>query len=54
MEDSLKKTTVDRREKILKLISEKGKVYVHELSLQFNVSEVTIRNDLDQLEKKIT
>lgn len=52
MEDSLKTTTVDRREKILKLISEKGKVYVHELSLLFKVSEVTIRNDLDQLEKK--
>ena len=52
MEGSLKKSTVDRREKILKLISENGKVYVHELSVLFKVSEVTIRNDLDQLEKK--
>jgi len=52
MEDSLKKITVDRREQILKLITEKGKVYVHELSALFSVSEVTIRNDLDQLEKK--
>ena len=52
MEGNLKKATVDRREKILKLISEKGKVYVHELSALFKVSEVTIRNDLDQLEKK--
>ena len=52
MEVSTKKGTVDRREQILKLITEKGKVYVHELSAKFNVSEVTIRNDLDQLEKK--
>jgi len=52
MEDSLKKTTVDRRQKILELLSEKGKVYVHELSAEFKVSKVTIRNDLDQLEKK--
>jgi DeoR family transcriptional regulator, aga operon transcriptional repressor len=52
MKGSLKKDTVDRREKILKLIAENGKVYVHELSDLFTVSEVTIRNDLDQLEKK--
>ncbi len=52
MEGSLKKGTVDRREKILKLITENGKVYVHELSDLFKVSEVTIRNDLDQLERK--
>lgn len=52
MKISLKKATVDRREQILKLITEKGKVYVHELSALFAVSEVTIRNDLDQLEKK--
>ncbi len=52
MEDSLKKTTVDRREKIMKMLAENGKVYVHELSAMFGVSEVTIRNDLDQLEKK--
>ncbi len=52
MEGSLKKSTVDRREKILKLLAENGKVYVHELSGLFKVSEVTIRNDLDQLEKK--
>lgn len=52
MEGSLKKATVDRREKILSMLSENGKVYVHELSALFDVSEVTIRNDLDQLEKK--
>lgn len=52
MEGSLKKSTVDRREKILKMIAEHGKVYVHELSALFKVSEVTIRNDLEQLEKK--
>lgn len=52
MEENKKHGTVDRREQILKLISEKGKVYVNELSAFFKVSEVTIRNDLDQLEKK--
>lgn len=52
MEGSLKKSTVDRREMILKLLAENGKVYVYELSKQFGVSEVTIRNDLEQLEKK--
>lgn len=52
MEADLKKTTVDRREKILALVNENGKVYVHKLGELFGVSEVTIRNDLDQLEKK--
>ena len=52
MEGSLKKSTVDRREQILKQLAENGKVYVYELSQIFKVSEVTIRNDLEQLEKK--
>ena len=33
-------------------INEAGQVLVHELSKEFDVSEVTIRNDLEQLEKK--
>ncbi|MBI9062736.1 MAG: DeoR/GlpR transcriptional regulator [Marinilabiliaceae bacterium] len=45
-------TTVGRRGLILKLLDDKGQVNVHELSHQFNVSEVTIRNDLTQLEHK--
>lgn len=45
-------TTVGRRGLILKLLDEKGQVNVHDLSQQFNVSEVTIRNDLTQLEHK--
>ncbi len=44
--------TVERREKILEMLSEKGKVLVQELSKKFEVSDVTIRNDLEQLEKK--
>ncbi len=44
--------TVERRTKILEIIDSEGKVKVSELSKLFNVSEVTIRNDLDQLEKK--
>jgi DeoR family transcriptional regulator of aga operon len=36
----------------LQQINEKGQVFVKELGLQFKVSEVTIRNDLEQLEKK--
>jgi DeoR family transcriptional regulator of aga operon len=44
--------TVERRKKILQRITEDGQVFVHELGKEFNVSEVTIRNDLGQLEKK--
>ena len=45
-------TTVGRRKEILELLSEKGELHVPELSQKFDVSEVTIRNDLDQLEQK--
>jgi len=44
--------TVERRKSILHQINEAGQVLVHDLSKEFNVSEVTIRNDLGQLEKK--
>jgi DeoR family transcriptional regulator, aga operon transcriptional repressor len=44
--------TVDRRMKILKKLSIHDQVYVNELSKEFGVSEVTIRNDLEQLESK--
>jgi len=43
---------VERRKSILHQINEAGQVLVHDLSKEFNVSEVTIRNDLGQLEKK--
>lgn len=46
--------TVERRKNILHQIAEKGQVFVHELSQEFNVSEVTIRNDFKQLENKST
>ncbi len=52
MSEQQKRSTVDRRKKILNLLEEKGQVYVDELSKSFNVSVVTIRNDLDQLESK--
>ncbi len=44
--------TVDRRMKILKKLSLHDQVFVNELSKEFGVSEVTIRNDLEQLESK--
>lgn len=44
--------TVDRRDEIIRLIQENGKVRVEELSATFKVSSVTIRNDLSYLEKK--
>jgi len=44
--------TLERRKSILHQINETGQVFVQELSKQFEVSEVTIRNDLKQLEKK--
>jgi DeoR/GlpR family transcriptional regulator of sugar metabolism len=40
-----------RREKILELLNRSGKVKVIELSKVFNISEVTIRNDLKELEE---
>jgi DeoR family transcriptional regulator, aga operon transcriptional repressor len=52
MDSSNKETTVERRKKIMNSLSVNGQVLVHELSREFDVSEVTIRNDLDQLEKK--
>jgi len=52
MKTRKRSSTVERRKTILNQISESGQVLVHELSKEFNVSEVTIRNDLEQLEKK--
>jgi DeoR family transcriptional regulator of aga operon len=45
-------STVTRRKHILQMLSNDGEVFVEALSDKFSVSEVTIRNDLDQLEKK--
>jgi DeoR family transcriptional regulator of aga operon len=47
-----RENTVGRRQETLRLLSEKGSVFVEELSQRFKVSQVTIRNDLEQLEGK--
>lgn len=47
-----KRSTVERRKKILNMLDKNGQVFVHELSEAFNVSEVTIRNDLELFESK--
>jgi DeoR family transcriptional regulator, aga operon transcriptional repressor len=52
MKTRKRSSTVERRKSILSQINELGQVLVHELSNEFSVSEVTIRNDLEQLEKK--
>ncbi len=52
MEENKKRSTVKRRNQIINDIQEKGQVFIDELSEKFNVSEVTIRNDLEQLERK--
>ncbi|MBX6361066.1 MAG: DeoR/GlpR transcriptional regulator [Acidobacterium ailaaui] len=44
--------TVSRRRIILDQLKQRGEVLITDLSKQFNVSEVTIRNDLEYLEKK--
>ncbi|MFA5818408.1 MAG: transcriptional repressor AgaR [Bacteroidales bacterium] len=54
MKTQKKCSTVERRKGILYQLNEAGQVLVHELSKEFDVSEVTIRKDLDQLEKKNT
>ena len=46
------KTTVERRKLIYELLEQNGQVMVEELSKMFNVSEVTIRKDLEALERK--
>src|SRR5699024_11729292 len=46
------KSTVDRRYKILQHIQSKDSVRVDKMSEEFDVSTVTIRNDLDFFEKK--
>lgn len=52
MDRSFSKSTVSRRAKILDELELKGQVSVRELSEMFNISEVTIRNDLGHLEKQ--
>lgn len=47
-----KRSTVERRKKILNMLEKNGQVFVHELSEEFAVSEVTIRNDLELFESK--
>lgn len=42
----------DRRTSILEMLKQKGKVKVNDLSRIFNISEVTIRNDLSELEQE--
>jgi DeoR/GlpR family transcriptional regulator of sugar metabolism len=42
----------ERKNKILDLLSEKGKVKAGELSLRFDVTTETIRRDLDELEQE--
>ncbi|MCD8510468.1 MAG: DeoR family transcriptional regulator [Bacillus sp. (in: Bacteria)] len=43
---------VDRRRTIVEILYNQGSVVVTELSEQFNVSEETIRRDLEKLEKE--
>lgn len=42
---------IQRLKEIEKILNEKGSVIISTLSKQFNVSEETIRRDLDKLEK---
>lgn len=44
-------TVEDRRNKIMELLTHEGKVKVVDLSRMFGISEVTIRNDLSELEQ---
>lgn len=45
-------STVVRRNMILKQLADQGQVFIEDLSREFNVSGVTIRNDLAKLEEK--
>ncbi|MFO7888902.1 MAG: transcriptional repressor AgaR [bacterium] len=46
------KGTPERRDEIVRLVSEDGRVTVKKLSEMYNVSTVTIRNDLNFLQEK--
>ncbi len=48
--DNVEYGTEERRNKILEILNKKGKVKVSHLSKMFDISEVTIRNDLAKLE----
>jgi DeoR family transcriptional regulator, aga operon transcriptional repressor len=52
MAERKERFTVSRRKKILERIKETGEVLVTDLSKEFDVSEVTIRNDLERLERQ--
>jgi DeoR family transcriptional regulator, aga operon transcriptional repressor len=52
MDSNDKDMTLDRRVKIIDILEADGQLKVSELSKKFNVSDVTIRNDLAQLEGK--
>lgn len=45
------KKAAERRNQILQKLDDEGQIFVTDLSELFHVSEVTIRNDLDKLEK---
>jgi DeoR family transcriptional regulator of aga operon len=42
----------ERRLHIVRLVRERGRVLVHELSERFSTSAVTIRNDLNELQRR--
>lgn len=46
------RSTVERRDSIIQILYNEGKVRVDRLSEKFSVTSVTIRNDLDFLERK--
>jgi len=46
------RATLTRRAKILEILEKQGHVRINELKDNFNVSEVTLRNDLEKLEEK--
>jgi DeoR/GlpR family transcriptional regulator of sugar metabolism len=50
VEKSTEYGTDERRNKIIEILNKKGKIKVNELSKIFDISEVTIRNDLAKLE----
>ncbi len=43
---------IQRSERIMEILEEKGRVYVNDLVKEFGVSDVTIRKDLNKLQKQ--
>ncbi len=51
-EIKIERNTLNRRSKIIEILNKRNNISVSEISKDFDISEVSVRNDLSHLEKK--